>query len=47
MRIFKLETYKEYSIFFWIIFISILGILFTGIYKSNKSEGSQKIKEKS
>ena len=42
MRIIK---FKEYSIFFWIIFISILGILFTGIYKSNKSEGAQKIKE--
>ena len=42
MRITKI---KEYSIFFWIIFISILGILFTGIYKSNKSEAYQKIKE--
>ena len=41
----RITKFKEYSIFFWIIFISILGILFTGIYKSNKSEGSQKIKE--
>ena len=41
----KIKKFKEYSIFFWIIFISILGILFIGIYKSNKSERSQKIKE--
>ena len=41
----RITKFKEYSIFFWIIFISILGILFTGIYKSKKSEGSQKIKE--
>ena len=41
----RITKFKEYSIFFWIIFISILGILFTGIYKSNKSEGAQKIKE--
>ena len=41
----RITKFKEYSIFFWIIFISILGILFTGIYKSNKSEASQKIKE--
>ena len=41
----RIAKFKEYSIFFWIIFISILGILFTGIYKSNKSEGYQKIKE--
>ena len=41
----RITKFKEYSIFFWIIFISILGILFTGIYKSNKSEAYQKIKE--
>ena len=41
----RIAKFKEYSIFFWIIFISILGILFTGIYKSNKSKGYQKIKE--
>ena len=40
-----INKFKEYSIFFWIIFISILGILFIGIYKSNKSERSQKIKD--
>tara|TARA_B100000886_G_scaffold339510_1_gene305179 strand:- start:1560 stop:2849 length:1290 start_codon:yes stop_codon:yes gene_type:complete len=40
-----ISKFKEYSIFFWIIFISILGILFIGIYKSNKSERSQKIKD--
>ena len=39
------NKFKEYSIFFWIIFISILGVLFIGIYETNKSERSQKIKE--
>ena len=42
MRIIK---FREYSIFFWIILISILGILFFGIYKSNNLERSQNIKE--
>ena len=41
----RLNKFKEYSIFFWIIFISILGVLFIGIYNSNKSERSLKIKE--
>ena len=40
-----INKFKEYSIFFWIILISILGIIFIGVYKSNKSERSLKIKE--
>ena len=40
-----INKFKEYSIFFWVILVSILGILFFGVYKSNKSETSQKIKE--
>ena len=44
MRIFKLETYKEYSIFFWIIFVSILGIGATLFYTQNKIDQSTQIK---
>jgi len=40
-----INKFREYSIFFWVILISILGIIFFGVYKSNKSETSQKIKE--
>ena len=44
MRIFKLETYKEYSIFFWIIFVSVLGIVASLFYSQNKVDQSTKIK---
>ena len=44
MKIFKIETLKEFSIFFWIILITILGIFVTLIYKSNKNEQTEKIK---
>ena len=44
MRIFKIETLKEFTIFFWIILITILGIFVTLIYKSNKNEQTEKIK---
>ena len=44
MKIFKIESLKEFSIFFWIILITILGIFVTLIYKSNKNEQTEKIK---
>ncbi|MDC3162506.1 hypothetical protein OA670_02705 [Candidatus Pelagibacter sp.] len=44
MKIFKLETYKEYSIFFWIIFVSILGIIASLFYSQNKIDQSTQIK---
>ena len=44
MRIFKIETYKEYSIFFWIIFVSVLGIVASLFYSQNKVDQSTKIK---
>jgi len=44
MKIFKLETYKEYSIFFWIIFVSILGIVATLFYSQTKIDQSTQIK---
>ena len=44
MRIFKFESYKEYSIFFWIIFVSVLGIVASLFYSQNKVDQSTKIK---
>ncbi len=44
MKIFKLETYKQYSIFFWIIFVSILGIVATLFYSQTKIDQTTQIK---
>ncbi len=44
MKIFKLELYKEYSIFFWIILVGITGILISTIYSTNKTDQNKKIK---
>ncbi len=44
MKYFKLSNYKDYSIFFWIILVSIIGITITTIYKTNKEDEAQKIK---
>ena len=43
MRYFKLITLKEYSIFFWILLISILGIITSTIYSKNKEDQLLKI----
>ena len=38
MRFLKINTLKEYSIFFWMILISILGVIVFSIYSKNKQE---------
>ena len=43
MKIFKLISLGEYSLFFWIILISILGILTSTIYSKNKDDQLEKI----
>ncbi len=43
MKFFKLVILKEYSIFFWIVLISILGIFTSTIYSKNKQEQLNKI----
>ena len=43
MKYFKLITLKEYSIFFWILLISILGIITSTIYSKNKEDQLLKI----
>ena len=44
MKIFKLSTYKEYSIFFWLIFVTAVGISISAIYSSTKTQQSHQIK---
>ena len=44
MKIFKIETLKEFTIFFWIILVTILGIFVMLIYESNKNEQTEQIK---
>ncbi len=44
MKILKYETYKEISIFFWIVLVTILGLIITFIYSSNKIEQTKQIK---
>ena len=43
MKFSKFNLLKEYSIFFWLILISFLGIITYSIYLSNKLEQSKKI----
>ena len=43
MKINKLLRLKEYSIFFWLILITILGVVITTIHSKNKIEQSKKI----
>ena len=44
MQFFKLSKYKEYSIFFWLGLIAIIGISITSIYFNNKLKLNNKIK---
>ena len=43
MNFFKNNSYKEYSIFFWVVLISILGIFSYTIYLKNKQEEANQI----
>mgnify|MGYP002826571633 CR=1 FL=1 len=38
MRFLKINTLKEYSVFFWMILICVLGVVFFSIYSKNKQE---------
>ena len=44
MQFLKLSKYKEYSIFFWLALIAIIGISITSIYFNNKLKLNNKIK---
>ena len=43
MKIFKLITLREYSIFFWVILVSIFAIFASTIYTKNKEDQLKKI----
>ena len=43
MKLLKLDKFKEYYIFIWLVIISILGIIVFTIYLSNKSEQNLKV----
>ena len=43
MKILKTDKYKEYSIFIWLIFITILGLFAYSIYSSNKTDQENKL----
>ena len=43
MKFFKISALKDYSVFFWIILISILGILVFSIYTKNKQEQTNRL----
>ena len=41
MKLLKLDKYKEYSIFIWLVLISFFGILVSNIYSTNKEQQSK------
>ena len=43
MKFLKISALKDYSVFFWIILISILGILVFSIYTKNKQEQTNRL----
>ena len=38
MKFFKITKYKDYSIFFWLILVAILGIIIATIYNDSQNE---------
>ena len=44
MKFSKFNLLKEYSIFFWLILITISGLFIFNIYSTNKSQQNSKIK---
>ena len=43
MKFYKISTYKDYSIFFWVILVAVLGIIFATVYNNSKIEKSNYI----
>ena len=44
MKIFKINTLKEYSVFFWLFLIAVLGIFISTLYSNIKIEETNRIK---
>tara|TARA_Y100000768_G_scaffold379530_1_gene355390 strand:- start:444 stop:1742 length:1299 start_codon:yes stop_codon:yes gene_type:complete len=45
MKFYKISTYKDYSIFFWVILVAVLGIIFATVYNNSKIEKSNYIND--
>ena len=45
MKFYKISTYKDYSIFFWVILVAVLGIIFATVYNHSKNEKSKYIND--
>ena len=44
MKFFKITKYKDYSIFFWLILVAILGIIIATIYNDSQNEKTKYVK---
>ena len=44
MKFFKIIKYKDYSIFFWLILVAILGIIIATIYNDSQNEKTKYVK---
>ena len=44
MKIFRLKDFKEYSVFFWLTLLTILGVVIIIIYSNNQEEQTNQIK---
>ena len=43
MKFIKNNTYKDFSLFFWLILLTILGIIVSIVYKKNKEDLAKQI----
>ena len=39
----KIKNYKDYSVFFWLVLIILIGVIISSINKKNKEEQSLQI----
>ena len=44
MKYFNIKTYKEYAIFYWLLFVGIISIFLSSVYSDSKIEQSNRIK---
>ena len=44
MKFFKITKYKDYSIFFWLILVAILGVIIATIYNDSQNEKTKYVK---
>ncbi len=44
MKYFNIKTYKDYAIFYWLLFVAIISIFLSSVYSNSKIEQSNRIK---